>query len=105
MSSVEDSELVRATLAGDRAGFDELVERHQIKIYNMALRVTGNMDDALDVSQAAFLKAYDHLEQFKKKARIATRAVTDLAEAAVQKGLDEINEQNPHPGGKVLVEE
>lgn len=65
MSSVEDNELVRATLAGHREAFDELVERYQIKIYNMALRITGNREDALDVSQAAFLKAYDNLDRFK----------------------------------------
>lgn len=65
MSRAEDNELVRATLAGDREAFDQLVVRYQTKIYNMALRVTGNPDDALDVSQAAFLKAYDNLERFK----------------------------------------
>jgi len=65
MSSGEDNQLVRATLDGDRAAFDELVDRYQMKIYNLALRVTGNREDALDVSQTSFLKAYDHLEQFK----------------------------------------
>lgn len=84
MSSVEDNELVRATLAGDRAGFDELVDRHQMAIYNMALRVTGNRDDALDVSQAAFLKAYDKLEQFKP----AYRFFSWLYRIAMNEALD-----------------
>ena len=69
MSSAGDNELVEATLAGDRGAFDELVERYQIKIFNLALRVTGNREDALDVSQAAFLKAYDNLGQFKSAHR------------------------------------
>jgi RNA polymerase sigma-70 factor (ECF subfamily) len=69
MSRAEDNDLVQATLAGDRGAFDELVDRYQIKIYNMALRVTGNTEDALDVSQAAFLKAYDNLGRFKPSHR------------------------------------
>ncbi len=64
MSNAGDNDLVAATLAGDRTAFDELVGRYQGKIYNLALRITGNTDDALDVSQAAFLKAYDNLGRF-----------------------------------------
>ena len=45
----------------------------------------------------------DHLEAFREKARRATREVTERAEAAVQRGLDEINERNPHPGGTIRV--
>lgn len=84
MSGVEDNELVRATLQGDRAAFDELVDRHQMKLFNMALRVTGNQDDALDVSQAAFLKAYDNLEQFKP----AYRFFSWLYRIALNEALD-----------------
>jgi RNA polymerase sigma-70 factor (ECF subfamily) len=64
MSDREDHELVEATLAGDKAAFDQLVNRYGPKIYNMTLRITGNPDDALDASQSAFLKAFDKLESF-----------------------------------------
>lgn len=59
-----DDELVRATLAGEREAFDVLVERYQGKIYNVALGITGRPEDALDVTQNAFLNAYDHLDRF-----------------------------------------
>jgi len=64
-----DDELVRAALAGERQAFDELVERYQAKIYNVALRVTGRREDALDATQNAFLNAYDHLDQFDSSYR------------------------------------
>ena len=65
MSNADENDLVRATLAGDRDAFNELVDRYQRPLFNMALRITGNREDALDVSQTAFLKAYDNLPRFK----------------------------------------
>ena len=63
-SRPSDRELVTATLAGDQNAFDELVERYQGKIYNLALGVTGNSHDAMDATQAAFLKIYENLSRF-----------------------------------------
>lgn len=60
----DDEELVAATLRGDPRAFDELLERYQGKIYNLALRVTGNPEDAMDAAQAAFLKVYENLRRF-----------------------------------------
>ena len=87
MSSAEDNDLVRATLQGDREAFGELVDRHQMKLYNMALRITGNKEDALDVSQAAFLKAYDKLRQFKPQYRFFSW----LYRIAMNEALDLVN--------------
>jgi RNA polymerase sigma-70 factor (ECF subfamily) len=102
MSSVEDNDLVRATLQGDRAAFDELVDRHQMKLFNMALRITGNKDDALDVSQTAFLKAYDNLKQFKPAYRffswiyrIAMNEALDLVNR--RRALTELKPEIPQP--------
>ncbi|MCL4854659.1 MAG: sigma-70 family RNA polymerase sigma factor, partial [Bryobacteraceae bacterium] len=57
-TSQGDEELALALKAGDRLAFDELVRRHQGRVFAVAYRVTGNRDDALDVAQEAFLKAY-----------------------------------------------
>lgn len=51
-------------LAGEAEAFDHLVLRYQNVLYNVALRVTGNPDDARDITQSAFLKAWQHLEGF-----------------------------------------
>lgn len=64
-----DRALVRATLAGDTAAFDELLDRHETRIYNVIMRITGNHEDAQDATQSAFLKAYDRLESFKPEHR------------------------------------
>lgn len=53
-----DEDLALALKAGDRLAFDELVRRHQGRVFAVAYRVTGNRDDALDVAQEVFLKAY-----------------------------------------------
>jgi RNA polymerase sigma-70 factor (ECF subfamily) len=69
-SARDDRELVAATLAGDQFAFDELVERYQGKIYNLALGVTGNSEDAMDATQGAFLKVYQNLSRFDPAHRL-----------------------------------
>ncbi len=64
MSTREDSELARAAREGNRGAFDEIVERYESRIYNLALRVTGDAADALDAAQATFLKVYLNLHRF-----------------------------------------
>jgi len=53
-----DEDLALALKAGDRLAFDELVRRHQGRVYAVAYRVTGNREDALDVAQEVLIKAY-----------------------------------------------
>ena len=64
MPTPSDQELARASVDGDRKAFGELVDRYQKKIFNLSLRVTGSVDDAMDVTQAAFLKAYQSIKRF-----------------------------------------
>jgi len=56
--------LVQACLQGDRSAFDELVDRYQRALYNAAFRITGSVDDAMDVTQTAFVDAYEKLHTF-----------------------------------------
>lgn len=63
-SAREDNDLVRLTLDGDRAAFEELLDRYEGKVYNVALRITGNREDAMDATQEAFLRAYKNLGRF-----------------------------------------
>ncbi len=67
-----DSVLVERVRSGEREAFNELVERHARKIFRLARHITKNDDDAADVLQDAFLKAYSRLDQFHGDAKFYT---------------------------------
>ena len=67
-----DGALVTAAKLGDSQAFDELVFRHQQKILAMAQRITNNREDAEDVVQESFHKAFLHLNNFQEKSRFST---------------------------------
>lgn len=71
-SADEDAPLVKRCLAGDTAAFEVLVERHQKRMYSIALRMLDDPADAADVVQEAFLAAYRSLNGFHFQARFAT---------------------------------
>lgn len=67
-----DEDLVRRFLSGDRAAFAVLVERHERRVYNLALRMTGREEDARDAAQDAFLTALRKLSSFRGEAAFTT---------------------------------
>jgi len=60
-----DDALIRATLAGDQEAFRELVERYKGRAFGVAVGIVGDGDDALDVVQDSFVKAYYRLKDFR----------------------------------------
>src|ERR1700756_4706085 len=71
-AAATDEVLVGAAKAGDRPAFAELWERHSNTAFKMAHRITKNLEDAEDVIQDAWLKAYVHLATFDGRARFST---------------------------------
>lgn len=59
-----DSVLVKQALEGDEAAFEEIVRRYERTIYNVAYRMVRSHDDALDITQTVFIKAYRKLATF-----------------------------------------
>jgi RNA polymerase sigma-70 factor, ECF subfamily len=68
----EVAELVAAAKDGDRAAFDELVRVTYADTYTLAFRLTGNEEDARDVVQEAYLRAYRGLRRFRGDAQFST---------------------------------
>src|ERR1041385_4458660 len=67
-----DKVLVKAAQKGDMAAFEELVARHRDKIYARAFSMLRNEDDAIDLSQEAWVKGWQRLTQFQGEASFAT---------------------------------
>lgn len=67
-----DEDLVRRYLSGDRGAFAALVGRHERRMYNLALRMTGREEDARDATQEAFLNALRKLSSFRGESRFTT---------------------------------
>jgi RNA polymerase sigma-70 factor, ECF subfamily len=77
----EDDDLIREAQRGDREAFDSLVRRYDQSVLRLALHMLGNEQDAQDVHQEAFLKAYRHLGNFRFECSFYTwlyRIVTNL---------------------------
>lgn len=84
MTSQEDRSLVEATLQGDASAFESLVRRYEKPIYNASYGITGSRDDALEVAQAAFVKAWDNLASYDPSFRFFSW----LYRIAVNEALD-----------------
>ena len=68
----EVAELVTAARDGDRAAFDEIVKATYADTYTLALRLTGNEEDARDVVQEAYFRAFRGLKRFRGDAQFST---------------------------------
>jgi RNA polymerase sigma-70 factor (ECF subfamily) len=71
-SSDSDEKLVRSSQRGQRLAFEELVARHRDKIYARAFSMMRNEDDALDLSQEAWIKGWQRLRQFQGESSFVT---------------------------------
>jgi RNA polymerase sigma-70 factor (ECF subfamily) len=67
-----DAGLVGECRRGDSRAFDELVRRYKDRIYNAAFRFLGNHEDALDLSQEVFVRAYRAIDSFEGNAKVST---------------------------------
>ena len=68
----DDLALVHASKSGDVAAFEELVKRYDRKLLRIAQHITHNREDAEDIVQEAFLKAFQHLDQFREDSKFST---------------------------------
>ena len=69
--AVEDTDLIRRAARGSVEAYNLLVSRWEKRVYNYLLRITGNREDALDLTQDVFLKAYQNLGKLDNPERFA----------------------------------
>jgi len=81
----DEVELVSRAREGDTASFSVLLRRYEGKIFRLAMNITQNREDAEDVLQEAFLKAYEHLDQFQGNSRFYTWIVRIAVNQALMK--------------------
>src|SRR5262245_42033531 len=67
-----DIRLVERYTNGDMTAFDELMIRYERQIYRLCYRFTSNTDDARDLAQEVFIKAFEHLSDFRKESSLKT---------------------------------
>jgi RNA polymerase sigma-70 factor (ECF subfamily) len=80
-ASARDEALVKQAQAGDLEAFEELVARHRDKVYSRAFSIVRNEDDAIEVSQEAWIKIWQRLQQFQGESSFltwVTRVVINL---------------------------
>ena len=68
----DDAQLVDRYLAGDATAFDEVMIRHQRRIYRVCYRFVNNREDAMDLAQDVFIKAFEHLKSFRRESSLKT---------------------------------
>ncbi|MGB3303799.1 RNA polymerase sigma factor SigM [Gordonia sp. (in: high G+C Gram-positive bacteria)] len=92
ISQTADTELLRAHLAGDREAFRELYERHRNHLWAIALRTTGNPDDAADAIQDAWVSIHTSATSYRADASVASW----LHKIVVNSCLDRIRRCRSH---------
>ncbi|MEW6356071.1 MAG: sigma-70 family RNA polymerase sigma factor [Planctomycetota bacterium] len=107
---VEDTELVERCKRGDRAAYDELMRRHQDRIFNLVYRCVGDREDASDIAQEVFIRAFRAMRGFHGQAAVSTWlhriAVNEVINHRRKAGAKRkirtvpIDRSNPGPDGR-----
>ncbi len=84
-TGIDEAALVAQAREGDVRAFSELVRRYEGKIFRLAQHVTQNREDAEDVLQETFMKAYEHLDQFQGNSKFYTWIVRIAVNQALMK--------------------
>src|SRR4026209_1004917 len=91
-SAANDESLVKAAQNGDMIAFEELVARYRDKIYARAYSMMRNEEEAIDLSQEAWVKAWQRLKQFQGESSF----VTWMTRIAINLCLDHLRKQKRH---------
>lgn len=108
MEQHDDSVWVNRTLAGDQQAFARLVDRHKNMVFSIALKVLRNREEAEEIAQDCFVKAYQSLRSYKGDAKFSTwlyRIVYNAAISQTRKRKQEFVEMNDHISDNMTEDE
>lgn len=80
-----DADLVKRWQAGDESAFEELIKRHEGRVFRLLYRMMGNREDAEDLTQETFLSLHRHGHRFRAEARFSTFIYRVAANAALNR--------------------
>lgn len=101
MSTIDDQLWIKKARKGDSDAFEQLVLRYQTQIYHLCLRMLGNAEDAADMTQETFLKAWRSMESFQLDAAFSTW----LYRLASNCCLDLLRSQKRRPTVSLVMED
>ena len=88
MDNQEELEFIRRVLDGEHAAYAFLVDRYKGMAFSIAVKILGNEEDAQDVAQEGFIKAYQQLHQFEGKSKFSTWLYTIVYRTALAKAKE-----------------
>ena len=101
MTRQEEAQVIERVLSGDINAYEQLVTQYEKSVYNLALRMTDNPEDAADMAQEAFIKAYNSLSSFRGDSKFSVwlyRIVSNVC-------LDFLRKQSRRPSVSLSVED
>ncbi len=72
MEEKKEIDIIRSVLEGDRDSYALIVDKYKVPIFNLAFRMTGSCEDASDLAQETFIKAFENLGRFDQKRKFFT---------------------------------
>jgi RNA polymerase sigma factor (sigma-70 family) len=92
-STIPDEELIKSVQAGHASAFDQLIERYKGRLYGVLYNMLGNHEDAADLSQDVFLKAFKSIHKFRSDSNFYTW----LYRIGINTGLNHIKRRKEAP--------
>lgn len=87
---IEDTDLIRKLIEGDRISFEKLVKQFKNKVFNTSLSILQNVEDAEDITQEVFVEVFQSLKNFKGESKLSTW----IYRIAVSKSLEFLRWKN-----------
>lgn len=109
MIVIDEKKCIQKAAKGDANAFEDLVLRYQTQIYNLCYRMTGNAEDAADLTQDAFVKVWKHLDSFQFDSsfstwlyRLATNCCLDFLRSEKRRATISLVVDNEEDGEQMM---